>query len=61
MTDMQFKSFLDLMMVSDPWPLDERQHSTMLDLADEESGKRGYLNWIVAYHEFRRTMPGPWK
>lgn len=55
MTDQQFRDFLDLMMVSDPWPLSEDADESLTDLADAESRKRGYDAWIVAYHEYMKT------
>ena len=33
--------------------VDEGNHKTMTDLADEEAKQRGYDNWIVAFHEFK--------
>jgi hypothetical protein len=51
MNDYQFRAFLDLLMVSDPWPLDERDHRALLAHANAESGKRGYDGWIHAYHD----------
>lgn len=51
----QFRAFLDLMMCSDPWPIDgeegEKAHKLLIDLANEESQKYRMDNWIVAYHE----------
>ncbi len=55
MTDAQFRAFLDLMMCSDPWPVepdDMGTHDHMICLADMESAKRGYGDWIEAYHDF---------
>ena len=52
MSDDEFRTFLDLLMVSDPWPL-EYGDETMTDLADNLSRERGYSCWVVAYHEFK--------
>ena len=52
MTDLEFRIAMDWMMVSDPWPLSEREHTVMWDMLNGEAEKRGYDNWIVAYHEF---------
>ena len=58
MTDEQYRAFLDLMMVSDPWPLDdENTHQTLLELADVEARARDYPNWIEAYHLHMRKSP----
>lgn len=51
MNDDQFRVFLDLLMVSDPWPL-EYGHEALNELADEQSRERGYCDWIEAYHKF---------
>ena len=57
MNDLEYRSFLDLMMCSDPWPVadtgagDGRQ--TLVTFADAEAQKRGYDSWIVACHELR--------
>ena len=59
MTNMQFRAFLDLMMVSDPWPLDPQANKTLEEFADAESKKRGYEEWITAYHEFDGAIPEP--
>ena len=55
LTDEQFRSFLNLMMCSDPWPCTEDDHNYLLGLAAEESKIRGFDDWIVAYHEFQKT------
>jgi len=60
MTDREFRAFLDLLMCSDPWPVDGGGHADVGDggqsvleaLADRESGKRGFGEWIEAYHDF---------
>lgn len=50
MNDAELKVFLELLMCSDPWPL-EHGHELMRDFADNESRKRGYADWIEAYHD----------
>jgi hypothetical protein len=52
MDDTEFRCFLDLLMVSDPWPLEESCQSILLDLADRQAAVRGYDNWVEAYHKF---------
>lgn len=49
MNDEEFKVFVQLLMVSDPWPL-EYGHPMMTDFADNEARKRGFPDWIAAYH-----------
>ena len=53
MRDTQFRDFMDLLMCSDPWPVLDGTQDSLIELADEESKKRGYENWIVAFHEFK--------
>ena len=53
MKDMQFRLLLDLMMVSDPWPLpDNGSHDEFINMLRNEAKKRGYDDEIVAYHNF---------
>ena len=52
LTEEEFRTLLDLMMVSDPWQLSEESRSVFEFLLNTESIKRGYDAWIVAYHEF---------
>lgn len=54
---MQFRAFLDLMMVSDPWPLDDQANRILMGFADDESRKRNFPEWITAYHEFDGSTP----
>ena len=49
----EFRALLDLLMVSDPWPLDDRAHGVLLKLLTSESAARGYESWETAYHEHR--------
>lgn len=51
MKDKQFRVLLDLMMVSDPWPLAEKgSHEVFVELLHNEARNRGYDDEIVAYH-----------
>ncbi len=54
MTDYEFRCFLDLMMCSDPWPLTQEQFDVLVKFADRESLKRGFPDWIGAYHGFMK-------
>lgn len=58
MNDDEFRTFLDLLMVSDPWPL-EYGNEQMTDFADSQARDRGYDGWIVAYHELPRYPATP--
>jgi len=49
MTDIEFRIFMDLLMVSDPWPLVSGKDE-MDELADKEAMRRGFDDWIDAYH-----------
>lgn len=48
-----YRAFLDLLMVSDPFPLPESDHSVLQTQADYWAEQFGYSNWIEAYHEFK--------
>lgn len=51
MDDVQYKCFLELLMVSDPFPSNDPVNEIILkDFADQEAQKRGFKNWIEAYH-----------
>jgi hypothetical protein len=50
--DSVFRLLLDLHMVSDPWPLDDRDRGKMIMFLHAEASKRGYDSWEEAYHEF---------
>ncbi len=49
MNDFEFFDFLALMMCSDPWP-DSVHRENLANFADAESRKRGYDDWIEAFH-----------
>ena len=53
MTCTELRCFLNLLMCSDPWPVkpNRGEQEILLELADRESRKCGYDNWVVAYHE----------
>lgn len=53
----QFVAVLEWFMVSDPWPLSETTHNIMLNLLNAEAEKRGYANWVDAYHRFKVVGP----
>jgi len=53
MKDMQFRALLDLMMVCDPWPLEDNgSRNELLRLLTNEAKKRGYDDSLAAYHAF---------
>lgn len=54
MNDKEFRAFLDLMMCSDPWPIQDGDVSEaiLIEFADKEANNRGYENWIDAYYSF---------
>lgn len=53
MSDSVFRILLDLLMVSDPWPLEEASHEKLIKYLDAESKARGFIDWIDAYHEVK--------
>ncbi len=53
MTKQFFRDLLDWFMVSDPWTLDyEAEYRLQVEL-DKEAKRRGYQDWVVAYHEMK--------
>ena len=54
MTNTEFRALLNLMMVSDPWPLSKEENDILEHMLDTEARVRGYDGWIVAYHEMPR-------
>ncbi len=57
MSDNEFKAFMTLLMCSDPWPVPDQGEgdgeAVLKELAEQEAVKRGYTDWISAYHHFR--------
>lgn len=51
MTDIELRAFLNLLMCSDPSPLNSVEEWTMKQFADAESRRHGYKDWITAYLE----------
>lgn len=54
MTDRQFGLVLSMFMCSDPSSLDLAEDVELEEFLDEESQRRGYLDWIDAYHRIPR-------
>lgn len=56
--DKTFRAMLALMMDSDPWPVHDSgaSHEIMTTFVDSEAIKRGYSDWVDAYHDL---FPGP--
>lgn len=50
MGDIQFKVLCDLLMVSDPWPLDTEAEQTLKSWANSEAPSHGFADWVDAYH-----------
>ena len=58
MNNKELVAFMNLLMCTDPWPkeLHEKEHTTLIQLADRESRDRGFENWIVAYYEIPQSL-----
>lgn len=50
MVTKELQAFLNLMMVSDPWPLSPEARVRLEALAGRESRRRGYETWVEAHH-----------
>ncbi len=46
-----YRDLLDWFMVSDPWTLDFKAEHRIGKELDKEAKRRGYEDWIVAFHE----------
>jgi len=53
MNDIAFRSLLNLVMCSDPSPVSPDEDKAIRDFLDVESLRRGYPDWIDAYHFFK--------
>jgi len=55
-TDHAFRLLLDALMVNDPAPQGQMGDDlVLLSLVERESERRGFDNWVVAYHDFKPT------
>lgn len=54
MNEEEFGTLLDLYMVSDPWPLPQG-NQVLGDFLDRSARRRGFDNWIHAYHAHARA------
>ncbi len=53
MSRYEFRAFLDLLMCSDPWPVKDgcgANQQILINFANQESIKQGYIDWLDAYH-----------
>lgn len=53
MNDREYRALLDLLVCSDPWPVEDddgRSHELLNAFANKEAAERGYGSWIEAYH-----------
>lgn len=52
MIDETYKALLRLICCSDPWPVDDADNELVIKaFADAEAKKRGFKDWVDAYHE----------
>lgn len=56
LSDEEFCSLMDLMMCSDPYPVDSGE-TVLRQLLNGEAGARGYGSWTEAYHGFETEGP----
>lgn len=48
-----FRMLLNLVMVTDPWPLNDSENTTFIDWMNHESQLWGFPSWVEAYHQFK--------
>lgn len=52
------RALLDLLMCCDPWPVSDKMTEIPIAcFATDQAKARGYDDWIIAYHEFKPTLP----
>ena len=49
MSASEFRAFLDLLMCSDPYPVDTGEDE-MFGYANRQAIERGFTDWVDAYH-----------
>lgn len=47
----EFSALMNLMMVSDPWPISDIEGDRIVDMLNEEARSRDYKDWVEAYHD----------
>lgn len=55
--DQEFRELLNLVMVSDPWPLDDESEKVVTGFLEREAQERGFDTWTEAYHEMEAERP----
>jgi hypothetical protein len=55
MTGEVFRDLLTWFMCSDPWPSDAGAHDRIERWLDAQANKRGFRDWLDAYHCFTGT------
>lgn len=56
MNRVEFRYFLNLMMVCDPCPIDPAEDYVLRQWANEEARRHGYSDWIDAYHRHDKKV-----
>lgn len=46
----ELMALCEILMVSDPWPLEQGSRRLLVDFADRESARHGFVDWIAYYH-----------
>ncbi len=49
--DYDYRAILDLVMCSDPWPVDGGNQEKILVMIDRMGKARGFTDWVEAYHK----------
>ena len=55
MTDQEFRVLLSLWMVSDPWPLSEKEGEVFTAFMGRKAKRRGYAGVVDACHRHMST------
>lgn len=55
MKDEEFRALLDLIMCSDPWPVNDKSNQEIIEaMAKHEAIERGFTGRVDAYHKFQK-------
>lgn len=52
--DTNYRALLDLIMCSDPWPVEGENQQIIESMANEEAKRRGFDTWVDAYHQMEK-------
>lgn len=61
LSDNDLSTLLAWLMVSDPWALSDGHRDRMIRMLNDEAERRGFEDWIDAYHELHGRHNPDWE